>query len=121
MKTTASDRLVRFVRRHKTNRLVVRRTSLGAIMFFFLAAVGSPADPPAPKVPRTWPQAYSVERDEASGILTLRTPYYTVEQDLKKGGADHADRTDAREGREPARRIPWRPASGTKAEPCLRT
>ena len=86
MKTTASDRLVTFVRRHKTNRLVVRRTSLGAIMFF-LAAVGSPADPPAPKVPRTWPQAYSVLRDEAAGILTLRTPYYTVEQDLKKGGA----------------------------------
>jgi hypothetical protein len=41
----------------------------------------------AAKVPRTWPQAYTVERDEAAGILTLRTAYYTVEQDLKKGGA----------------------------------
>ncbi|MGO9109845.1 MAG: DUF6259 domain-containing protein [Thermoguttaceae bacterium] len=39
------------------------------------------------KLPRTWPQAYSVQRDEASGILALRTAYYTVEQDLKKGGA----------------------------------
>ena len=79
-----------------------------------LAAVGSPADPPAPKVPRTWPQAYSVERDEASGILTLRTPYYTVEQDLKKGGADHADRTDAREGRQPAGAAHRDPRPGRK-------
>ncbi len=39
------------------------------------------------KLRSTWPQAYAVERNEASGILTLRTPYYTVEQNLKKGGA----------------------------------
>jgi hypothetical protein len=44
-------------------------------------------DQPGPKLPRTWPQAYSVARDGASGILALRTPYYTVEQDLKRGGA----------------------------------
>ncbi|MHB8897717.1 MAG: DUF6259 domain-containing protein [Thermoguttaceae bacterium] len=37
--------------------------------------------------PRTWPQAYSVDRNEATGILSLRTPYYTVEHDLRKGGA----------------------------------
>ena len=48
---------------------------------------GFASRPARTKVPRTWPQAYSVQRDEASGILTLRTPYYTVEQDLKKGGA----------------------------------
>jgi len=35
----------------------------------------------------TWPQAYSVRRDEAAGVLSLRTPFYTVEHDLKKGGA----------------------------------
>ena len=86
MKTTASCQLRGFVRRQKNTRLIVQRTSLCAIVFFLLA-VASPADPPAQKVPRTWPQAYSVQRDEASGILTLRTPYYTVEQDLKKGGA----------------------------------
>jgi hypothetical protein len=40
-----------------------------------------------PKPSRTWPQAYTVQQDEASGILTLSTPYYTIEQDLKKGGA----------------------------------
>ena len=41
----------------------------------------------AQDVPRTWPQAYSVQRDEASESLALCTPYYTVEQNLKKGGA----------------------------------
>ena len=75
-----------YVLRHKTNRSLVQITSLCA-MLSFLSAVGSPADPPAPQVPRTWPQPYSVVRDEASSILTLCTPYYTVEQDLKKGGA----------------------------------
>ncbi|MCL4194726.1 MAG: hypothetical protein KJZ87_23510, partial [Thermoguttaceae bacterium] len=41
----------------------------------------------AAKPARTWPQTYTVERNEATGILRLSTPYYTVEQDLKKGGA----------------------------------
>jgi hypothetical protein len=35
----------------------------------------------------TWPQAYVVHRDEASGVLALRTPYYMVEHDLRRGGA----------------------------------
>ena len=35
----------------------------------------------------TWPQEYSVERDEASGRLVLSTPYYSIHHDLKKGGA----------------------------------
>lgn len=42
---------------------------------------------PGQKPPRTWPQPYSVERDEASGLLRLRTPYYTIEHDGKRGGA----------------------------------
>ena len=86
MKSTVSCQLRGFVLRQKNDRLIAQRASLCAIMFFLLA-VTSPANPPARKVPRTWPQAYSVQRDEASGILTLCTPYYTVEQDLKKGGA----------------------------------
>ena len=86
MKTTASCQPRGFVPSQKNNRLIVQRTSLCTIIFFLLA-VASPANLPAQKVPRTWPQAYSVQRDEASGILTLSTPYYTMEQDLKKGGA----------------------------------
>ena len=36
---------------------------------------------------RGWsPQAYSVTRDDAAGKLVLSTPYYTMEQDLKRGG-----------------------------------
>jgi hypothetical protein len=44
------------------------------------------AEPPsAPK--GTWPQEYSVYRDEAAGRLVLSTPYYSVTHDLKRGGA----------------------------------
>ena len=35
----------------------------------------------------TWPQTYSVQQDKAAGSLTLSTPYYTVQHDLKRGGA----------------------------------
>ncbi|MBN2272146.1 MAG: hypothetical protein JXN61_16145 [Sedimentisphaerales bacterium] len=37
--------------------------------------------------PGCWPQEYSIQRDDSAGILTLSTPYYTVQHDLKKGGA----------------------------------
>ena len=52
-----------------------------------VSAAGALAGQPGPQPPRTWPQAYAVERNDASGLLTLRTPYYVVEQDLKQGGA----------------------------------
>ena len=52
-----------------------------------VSAAGAPADEPGSQSPRTWPQAYAVERNEGAGVLTLRTPYYVVEQDLKQGGA----------------------------------
>jgi len=65
-----------------------RATLLGLCSVALLvSAVGAMAGEAGAKVPRTWPQAYSVERNEVSGILTLRTPYYTIQQDLKKGGA----------------------------------
>ncbi len=35
----------------------------------------------------TWPREYSVQRDDATGLLTLSTPYYTVQHDLQRGGA----------------------------------
>lgn len=38
--------------------------------------------------PRGWvPQPYHVQRDEQAGTLTLSTRYYTIEHNLKKGGA----------------------------------
>jgi hypothetical protein len=37
--------------------------------------------------PGCWPQEYSVQRDDVSGTLTLSTPYYAVQQNLRKGGA----------------------------------
>ncbi len=45
------------------------------------------AAPKEPETPATWPQAYSVQRDSGSGLLTLSTPYYQVQHDLKRGGA----------------------------------
>ena len=47
------------------------------------ALAGQPDSKPA----RTWPQAYSVQSVEKTGSLVLCTPYYTVEHDMKKGGA----------------------------------
>jgi len=39
------------------------------------------------KTTSTWPQSYSVRQDKARGLLILSTPYYTIEHDLKRGGA----------------------------------
>ncbi len=52
-----------------------------------LAALPSAAFQPPPGPPSNWPQAYSVQRNKADGLLTLSTPYYTVQHDLKHGGA----------------------------------
>ena len=59
-----------------------------------LCLLASLAPPPAdlgaqdaPKAGSTWPQAWSVRRDESAGLLTLSTPFCTFEHDLKKGGA----------------------------------
>lgn len=35
----------------------------------------------------TWPQAYTVKRDQEAGSLSLSTPFYVIEHDLKQGGA----------------------------------
>ncbi len=60
---------------------------LGTFAMLLLAALPSAALEPPPGLASTWPQAYSVERDRAAGLLTLSTPYYTVQHDLKRGGA----------------------------------
>jgi hypothetical protein len=54
---------------------------------FLASALGAMAAQREPKLGSTWPQPYSVQRDETAGILALRTPFYTVEHDLRKGGA----------------------------------
>jgi hypothetical protein len=42
---------------------------------------------PASSTRGWWPQAYAVQRDDAAGTLTVSTPYYTFQHDLKRGGA----------------------------------
>ncbi len=55
------------------------------------AATASPTATPkptavAPAPPSTWPQGYQVSRTAHAGHLTLATPYYTIEHDLRRGG-----------------------------------
>lgn len=67
---------------------VVRRV-LGWLVFcgLFLPGVASARpEPPEPKARGWWPQPYEIRRDDAAGTLTLSTPYYTFEHDLKRGG-----------------------------------
>src|SRR5512135_579898 len=71
---------------HKTVKIGAWMVALGALGFASAARAANPAAP-GPELRSTWPQAYSVERDDAAGVLTLSTPYYTIEQDLKRGGA----------------------------------
>jgi len=40
-----------------------------------------------PAVRSWWQQEYSVRRDDTTGKLALSTPYYSIQHDLKKGGA----------------------------------
>jgi hypothetical protein len=52
-----------------------------------LSALPSAATESPQVLPSSWPQAYSVQRNKAAGLLTLSTPYYMVQHDLKQGGA----------------------------------
>lgn len=38
-------------------------------------------------LPATWPQQYTVKLERKAGLLTLSTPYYSVEHDTRRGGA----------------------------------
>ena len=65
--------------------LLCKCLSVSALLLTFGLASAAAGSPPAP--PSTWPQGYAVQRDSAAGLLTLSTPYYTVQHDLKRGGA----------------------------------
>lgn len=66
----------------------MQRCMLFTLGFLFATTTAYHAAPAA-TVPGSsaWPQAYTVQRDDAAGVLSLRTPYYTIEHDLKQGGA----------------------------------
>lgn len=68
-----------------------RRRSLSVGVACAAAGLVSAGDPVAgqsrPGTGRTsWPQPYTVQRDETAGTLTLRTSFYSWEHDLKRGG-----------------------------------
>jgi hypothetical protein len=50
-------------------------------------ALGLRSGQGAPAANGTWPGEYSARQDDARGLLVLSTPYYTIEQDLRRGGA----------------------------------
>lgn len=66
---------------------VPQRLDVGFFLLLLVLPAGVLAGGESRKPPRTWPQAYTVQRDDTSGVLILRTPYYAIEQDLNKGGA----------------------------------
>jgi hypothetical protein len=57
------------------------------ICLFLAAELEARAAPTKPTSNSAWPQGYTVQREETSGRLILRTPYYLIEHDLRKGGA----------------------------------
>ena len=61
--------------------------SLGIAGLLLFSGWSSAAGEPPLPLPSTWPQPYTVQRNKAAGSLTLSTPYYSVQQDLKRGGA----------------------------------
>jgi hypothetical protein len=69
----------------KSNRPAAR-VALLSFSAFTAIALSAIAAAPEPAPGSTWPQAYTVLRDDAGGVLALRTPYYIVEHNLKKGG-----------------------------------
>ena len=73
--------------RHHQNIQAEARLAGLCLAALLASALGSMAAQSGPKPASTWPQTYSVHRDEAAGILALHTDFYTVEHDLKKGGA----------------------------------
>lgn len=62
-----------------------RLGSLPCILF--LAVLPAVTAVSAQKLNSTWPQPYTARQDPVAGVLTLSTPYYTIEHNLKKGGA----------------------------------
>lgn len=62
--------------------------SINPVALFAMGLVGlalNASEKPSPPA-STWPRPYSVERDATAGVLSLRTPYYCVEHNLRNGG-----------------------------------
>ena len=58
-----------------------------AFLFLTWLSLGASAQADSPQSPTsTWPQAYTVRRNDGAGTLALSNPYYTVQHDLKNGG-----------------------------------
>ncbi|MDD4871497.1 MAG: DUF6259 domain-containing protein [Kiritimatiellae bacterium] len=60
----------------------IKYSALVAFIFYVLPLTAAQTS----GITSTSPQEYSVQRDDSSGLLTLSTPYYTIQHDLKRGG-----------------------------------
>lgn len=73
---------------HRVKKLVCR-IILIKIYFLLSTTISYPSTVPTNEqsLPGWWPQPYSVTRKDTKGAILLSTPYYTIQHDLKKGGA----------------------------------
>ncbi len=65
----------------------LRGLLIAGILFSAHSAPSLAATSPQATAPGPWPQAYSVQQNKRAGLLTLATPYYEVQHNLKAGGA----------------------------------
>jgi hypothetical protein len=72
--------------RRDRNREIARWTLWRSFAALLASALCLSAALPGQNPPSAWPQTYSVQRDEVAGLLTLTTPYYQLQHDLKRGG-----------------------------------
>ena len=73
--------LIRIMSKIKSKRRSV------ALVLLLTGAVGLAATETNRAARGTWPQEYSIQRNDEAGYLTLSTPYYTVRHNLNHGGA----------------------------------
>lgn len=78
---------LRHARRRGGNK--VQRTRLVSLFLapLMLSALAAAAEDPGTNLRSTTPRQYTVERNDDAGILALSTPFYTIEHNLRHGGA----------------------------------
>ena len=85
--TLAVDASVNAPNEALLDRVIPRTFARALLAAGLLSVLPAGAAPSGEAASATTPQPYEVHRDDAAGTLTLRTPYYTLEHDLKRGGA----------------------------------
>lgn len=89
MQAWVSNSLPGQPRTFEANRLSSVRTKVWQVALclpLILATMRLAARDPLAEPSSTWAQPYTIQQDKAAGVLTLSTPYYSVQHDLRHGG-----------------------------------